>query len=365
MKVIERPYLNSLFDRLKENGYDLFGPTVRDGAILYDQIGTANELPAGWHDQQEKGFYRLEKTDDPSVFAYAAGPHSWKKYFHPAEKMLWRAERTNKGFHIIEEAEPVKKKAFIGVRPCELNAILIQDRVYLEGQVIDTTYQALRKDVFIVAVNCTHPAGTCFCASMHTGPKARGGFDISLTELLDGERHYFLAEAGSSLGEEVLKTIPAQDALSDEVTAGEEALEKAAGQMGRNLDTTQLKELLYANTESPVWDEVASRCLSCGNCTMVCPTCFCSTVEDRLDLTGNHAERWYKRDSCFSIDFSFVHDGPVRTSVRSRYRQWLTHKMAFWQDQFGTPGCVGCGRCITWCPVGIDITEEIAAIRNT
>ncbi|BAU53812.1 4Fe-4S dicluster domain-containing protein [Mucilaginibacter gotjawali] len=364
MKVIERKFLENLFDQLKEMGYDLFGPVVHDGAIVYDEIESAGELPAGWHDKQEKGTYRLEKSGDPSVFAYAAGPQSWKKLLHPSENLLWRAQRTENGFKVIKDPEPKRKKAFIGVRPCELNAILIQDKVFLKGIAVDASYQALRNDVFIVAVNCTHPANTCFCASMNTGPKATKGFDISLTEVLDGDRHYFLAESGSSLGDDVLTDVTGHDALDNEIVTGKKALENAAGKMGRNLDTTNIKELLYANSESPYWDEVAARCLSCGNCTMVCPTCFCTTVEDKTDLTGQHDERWSKWDSCFSLEFSYIHTGPVRSTVRSRYRQWMTHKLASWIDQFGTSGCVGCGRCITWCPVGIDITEGLASIRN-
>jgi Fe-S-cluster-containing hydrogenase component 2 len=131
------------------------------------------------------------------------------------------------------------------------------------------------------------------------------------------------------------------------------------------MDTKGIKELLYRNYENPRWDDVAKRCLTCGNCTMVCPTCFCTAVEDVTDLPGEHAERWRKLDSCFTMDFSYIHGGPVRSSTRARYRQWMTHKLATWIDQFGTSGCVGCGRCITWCPVAIDITEETGAIRES
>jgi sulfhydrogenase subunit beta (sulfur reductase) len=214
-------------------------------------------------------------------------------------------------------------------------------------------------------VNCTHPSGTCFCVSMNTGPRVKEAFDLSLTEVFGEGRHYFIAEAGSTKGEEVLRKVPSEPARENEVATREAILERTAAKMGRTLDTTNMKELLYANLEHPRWDEVANRCLSCGNCTMVCPTCFCTTVEDKTDLTGEHAERWSKWDSCFSLDFSYIHGGTVRSSVRSRYRQWMTHKLATWIDQFGTSGCVGCGRCITWCPVGIDITEEAAAIRNS
>jgi len=198
---------------------------------------------------------------------------------------------------------------------------------------------------------------------MHTGPKATFGFDLALTEVLTGERHYFVVEVATERGTEVLQDVPHRDASEEEQQAAEAAVARAAAQMGRTLDTTNIKDLLYRNYEHPRWDEVANRCLTCGNCTMVCPTCFCTTVEDTTDLTGEHAERWRKWDSCFTLDFSYIHGGSVRASPKSRYRQWLTHKLATWIDQFGTSGCVGCGRCITWCPVAIDITEEVRAIR--
>jgi len=132
--------------------------------------------------------------------------------------------------------------------------------------------------------------------------------------------------------------------------------------MGRHLDTEGLKERLDRSYEVPHWDEVAKRCLACGNCTMVCPTCFCATMEDTGDLGNTLTERRRVWDSCFSIEFSYVHGGSVRTSAGARYRQWITHKLAAWHHQFGVSGCVGCGRCITWCPAGIDITAEAAAV---
>jgi len=132
--------------------------------------------------------------------------------------------------------------------------------------------------------------------------------------------------------------------------------------MGRQVDTSGLKELLYQSYDHPRWDEVASRCLTCANCTMVCPTCFCTTTEDVTDLTVGHAERWQRWDSCFDPDFSYLHGGPVRRSGAARYRHWLTHKLGTWHEQFGSSGCVGCGRCIVWCPVGIDLTAEVAAL---
>ena len=159
-----------------------------------------------------------------------------------------------------------------------------------------------------------------------------------------------------------LETTPATD--DDRAGKPTQRWKPRPRQQVRNIDTTGIKELLYQNFEHPRWDNVAGRCLTCANCTMVCPTCFCTTVEDVTDVTGDHAERWRRWDSCFTQSFSYIHGGSVRTSAKSRYRQWMTHKLASWIDQFGSSGCVGCGRCITWCPVGIDITEEVRAIRE-
>jgi ferredoxin len=281
---------------------------------------------------------------------------------------LWHATRTapdpGASFSLHDDTPEPDKRAFIGVRSCELHAIGIQDRVFLGDAYVDPQYRARREGLFIVAVNCGQAGGNCFCASMGTGPKADKGFDLSMTEVVVGERHFFVVETGSQAGMEVLAEVPHRKASPEEIEEAERAVAEASLHMGRVMETAGLKELLYANAESPQWEAIAQRCLSCGNCTMVCPTCFCTTVEDVTDLAGGEAERWRKWDSCFTLGFSYIHGGSVRVSPKSRYRQWMTHKLASWQDQFGTAGCVGCGRCITWCPVGIDITEEVGIMRT-
>jgi ferredoxin len=362
--IVQLQHLQRLFKVLKEKGYQVLGPTIREGAVVYDELTSVDALPAGWTDKQEGGTYRLAKRQDQALFGYVVGPHSWKKFLHPPMLRLWQAKRTGKGFQILSENEKSPKYAFIGVRSCELHAIAIQDKVFMRGQFVDPTYQQRRENTFIVAVNCGQAGGTCFCVSMNTGPKATFGFDLALTEVLQNCQHYFVAEVGTDKGEEALRRIPHQRATKEEQEAAERIVAETTKQMGRTMDTTGIKELLYRNYDHPRWDEVANRCLACANCTMVCPTCFCTTVEDVTDLTGEQAERWRKWDSCFTMDFSYIHGGSIRSSAKARYRQWMTHKLATWVDQFGTSGCVGCGRCITWCPVAIDITEEVHAIRE-
>ncbi|AOI95235.1 4Fe-4S dicluster domain-containing protein [Burkholderia sp. LA-2-3-30-S1-D2] len=363
--VITREALQSLIDVLVANRYLVMGPTVRDGAIVYDRVSSVPDLPIGWTDHQEAGRYHLERRNDAALFGFAVGPHSWKRFLHPPVQTLWEARTGDDGLTITTADEPSPKFAFIGVRSCEIHAIAIQDRVFCEGPYPDPVYSIRRHDAFIVAVNCAQAAGTCFCVSMQTGPRAESGFDLALTELLHESTHEFLVEVGTPNGAEVLSQIPHRPASDAHCTVAEAVVTHTAAQMGRSLETDGIKELLQRNPNHPRWDEVADRCLSCGNCTMVCPTCFCTTIEDHSDLAGQSAGRVRKWDSCFTMDFSYIHGGSVRKTARSRYRQWMTHKLASWIDQFGTSGCVGCGRCITWCPVGIDITEEAAAIRAT
>jgi ferredoxin len=361
--VIEPGALDDLLRALAAHGFRSIGPRVRDGAIVYDDIESSADLPIGWTDEQEAGRYRLERRDDEARFGYAVGPHSWKQFLLPARIQLWRARKRDDSF-VVEQDEPDGTPlALIGVRACELHGIAVQDKVLLGGTYADHDYAARRKDAFIVAVNCFEPAATCFCTSMETGPKAEAGYDLALTEILDGE-HRLLVEVGTPRGAEVLAEVPTRPAEPADLQAAGAAIDGAAERMGRHVDTTDIRDMLAGNLEHDRWNEVASRCLTCGNCTLVCPTCFCTTVEDHTDLAGN-AERTREWDSCFSVDYSHIHGGSIRPSGRSRYRQWLTHKFGTWYDQFGSSGCVGCGRCIAWCPVGIDVTEELAAIRAT
>jgi sulfhydrogenase subunit beta (sulfur reductase) len=364
--VVERKHLEQLLKVLVSRDYEVVGPTVHEGAIVYDRLNSTEDLPEGWTDKQAGGKYRLKRRQDHALFGYVVGPHSWKKFLQLPLQRLWQATQNGKGVRILpEENKATPKYALFGVRACELHAIAVQDKVFLDGVLVDPGYKARRENLFVVAVNCGQAGGTCFCASMNTGPKVTSGFDLALTELLEDERHYFVVEVGTVLGAEVLSDVPHQPAEDKDNQEAERIVGEAARHMGRRLDTHGIKELLYRNYEHPQWDNVADRCLSCANCTIVCPTCFCTTVDDVTDLSGQHAERWRRWDSCFTVDFSYIHGGSVRATPRSRYRQWMTHKLATWIDQFGVSGCVGCGRCITWCPVGIDITVEAGAIRDS
>lgn len=350
-----------LLSALASAGYTVVGPTISQNAIIYDEIKSVHQLPIGWTDHQEPGKYRLLKRDDEAYFGYVVGPHSWKKYLFPAKAKMGEAQRVELGWKFSTPAPVTRKLAFLGMRACELAALHVQDRVFLGGPYVDTFYRTQREHLFLVAVNCTQAASTCFCTSMNTGPRCSTGYDLGITELADG----FLIEIGTSAGLSIITQVPTTIASSQEIQHGESARQQAVDQISKRMNTDSIRDLLLNNLEHPRWKEVANRCLSCANCTMVCPTCFCSTVSEVPDLSGDHVDRIRHWDSCFNMDFSYTNAGTVRQSTRDRYRQWMTHKLASWHDQFGMSGCVGCGRCLTWCPVGIDITEEVAAIRQS
>lgn len=358
--------LDRLFAALRERGLRVLGPTLRDQAVVLAELTSAAELPRGVGDVQGPGAYRVRERGDGAYFGFNSGPHSFKQHLFPAREPLVQIRRRDRA-QVVEPAPlPSERWALLGVRACDLSAIAVQDRVFASaeaGSFADPRYQARRHNAFIIVTECTQAAATCFCVSMGTGPTASRGFDLALTEVVHDTAHYFLCRAGSPAGAELLAALPTTEAGSDAMRSAAAAVAPAARQQ-RAIDQNGIKEALYAAVNHPQWNDVATRCLSCGNCTLVCPTCFCSTTEDTADLTASQAERTRRWDSCFNLDHSYMHGGPVRGSVAARYRQWLTHKLASWIDQFGTSGCVGCGRCITFCPVGIDITKECAALRT-
>ncbi len=366
--VIEPAGLQALIDVLVRRGYTVIGPTVRDGVIVNAEIHTIDELPRGWGDDQQAAHYRLRRRGDDALFGYAAPRNRRNRSSSRPPRWCGVGDSLQTAFPpSVEESrgspESAAPYAFLGIRSCDLHALSVHDRILAERSSVDDDYVHRRRGAFLVAVTCSDPAGTCFCASMGTGPRPESHFDLRLTELIDATRHRFLLEASGERGEQVLAELAGEPADAKTLSDAERVSARASERMGRTLETNGLREVLYASADSPLWDDVATRCLSCTNCTLVCPTCFCSSTADITDLTATTAERRRVWASCFTSDFSYLHGAVVRKSAASRYRQWMTHKFATWVDQFGVQGCVGCGRCITWCPAGIDITEEAAALQ--
>jgi len=354
-----------LLDLIKNDGYKLLGPTIQNDVIIYDELQSAQDLPIGWMDEQDPGHYRLKRRSDQAYFGYNLGPHSWKKYLFPPREKLFSVRKQENGLTIFEECEPpIEKMAFIGARACEIQALLVQDRVFINKVATYKQYQKRRENLFIMAVNCTRAVNTCFCVSMDAGPEVTQGYDLALTEIINDQEHYFVLAIGSEKGKSFCDALNLEFARDEQCNAAKDLVEKNREQMVRHVDNEHVHDLLSKSWNCKRWDKVAERCINCANCTLVCPTCFCSDSEDEVSLDGSQSERWQSWDSCFNLSHSFIHGGPIRQSAKSRYRQWLTHKFGTWWDQFDVSGCVGCGRCITWCPVGIDVTEELQELKD-
>ena len=354
--------LQALISELQQRGYVCIGPQVRNNAIIYDELEHASQLPWGMRDVQTPGEYRLEKTPENSAFSFANGPQAIKPILFKPTETVWRTTRDNSGKLMFESYHPEEKPvAVLGARSCDIAAMLIQDKVFIRDKHLDIRYKNRREKLFIVAVNCAYSSDNCFCVSAGTGPEVKDSYDIVMTEI----EHGFVMKSGSDQGEAIITVL---------------ALEKANGMQNQNVaqqientiqmqtkriplnNSRELRDLLFSNLDHPRWEEVASRCLSCGNCTQVCPTCFCHSEVAEPNLDGTNSEHNREWDSCFTAGHSYINKKIIRDDTKKRYRQWLTHKVGSWFDQFDMSGCVGCGRCITWCPVGIDLTEELAAI---
>ena len=375
--TIDTTQLQALIDALRGLGYRTVGPRIADGSIIYADLESVDQLPVGYIDRQDGGFYRLEKSEGAGFFDHVVGPHSLKNFMFPPRETLLESIRKNGTWQMTAPEIDPTPLAVIGVRSCDLHALAIQDKVFLGGPYVDPGYKARREKLFLVAVNCRRASATCFCHSMKTGPAVtewiRPGVDGFASAISCRGRIRPRSRSSGHVGlgswprrSRSKSRVPISAKLEAELQSRESKPNPAAGEpRERFLDTTNIHDLLLDNLEHPRWAEVAERCLACTNCTLVCPTCFCASVEDVSDLSGDNVRRERAWDSCFTMEHSYTNTGVVRKTTAARYRQWLTHKLATWIDQYGTSGCVGCGRCITWCPVAIDITEEVAAIRAT
>ena len=348
--------LNGLILNLQRQGFTVVGPSLAEGVVRLKELKGAGDLASGVVDIQGPGSYVLG-GESASVFASVNGPDSPKMYLHPGEVELSRLVDKGSGVEPVSVFRSDKKYAFFGIRPCDLRGVEVMDRTMLMPGFEDPIYSALRHDSIFIVANCTRAGENCFCASMGTGPAAESGYDVALTELPQ-KLLYDIPERSMGL----FQGIELRLATEEELHEGEEMVRRTRERMGRTISAKDPARRMYAALDSRVWEKAAERCLACANCTMVCPTCFCNTIVDRTDLRDASVSRVRVWDSCLSKDFVYSAGGNPRQDRISRYRQFVMHKFAYWPDEFGTYGCVGCGRCITWCPVGIDITDTVNGV---
>ncbi|WP_297529752.1 4Fe-4S dicluster domain-containing protein [Thiohalobacter sp.] len=336
----------------------VYGPQVRDGAIVLAPLARDSRLPVGVALDAGPGRAELRHTDSPRQFDWVVGPQAVKPLLFAPIQPLWGWTRGEDGRLAFRPVTPeAESLAVIGVRACDLAALRLTDAHFVEGPAIDPHYCAAREALFLVAVNCARPAATCFCAATGDGPSANAGFDLLLDELDAG----FLVTIGSDRGAELLADIDLSPVSEQQRKEARLQRRQAVAAQTRRLPDAPLSGLARQRT-SAHWERVAERCLACGNCTAVCPTCFCHRQRAESDLAGQGGKTDRVWDSCFSPGHSLLGGRPLRGDTAARYRQWLTHKFCDWETQYGRSGCVGCGRCIAWCPVGIDVTEELASL---
>jgi len=356
-RMLPREGLERLFQALKNLGYPIIGPGVEAGAIRFKELASARDLPWGVADDQQAATYRLIPGPDSRAFHWTTAPLAAKPLCFSPDENLWRVKRHGNGKLGFEQVEPqARPAAVIGLRACDLAALALQDRHFLDGG--DPWYSKRRKGLFIVAVNCARSAATCFCASTGDGPAVKADYDLLLDELDRG----YLVRAGSTAGRNLLDSLALDDAGEAQIREAAAQTTAAAAAQTRRVPADNLEEHLNQRRASAAWAAIAERCLACGNCTSVCPTCFCHRHRETPDLDGQsslHGREW---DSCFSEGHSLIHGRTHRAAISHRYRQWLSHKFGAWHSQYGRSGCTGCGRCITWCPVGIDVTISLSAV---
>jgi len=356
--------LQDMILALNAAGYTCIGPKAKDGAIVYENLENAKELPWSIRDKQSPGEYKLEKIPEHKAFAFSNGAEAIKPILFKPRETVWRVARNDDGKLVFEPHTPKEKPiAIFGARACDISAMLIQDKVFIEGPSIDKRYEKRRNALFIIGVNCTYSSQNCFCVSAGTGPEIKNTYDVVMTEIQDG----FVISTGSKKGAVIIDKLNLKTSQAQECESAKKNIKQAAKMQTKKIpfnNSSSLKDLLFSNLEHDRWAEVADRCLSCGNCTSVCPTCFCNSEVEKPSLDGKTSEHQTEWDSCFTAGHSYLNGKLVRDDTSQRYRQWLTHKVGSWFDQFDTSGCVGCGRCVSWCPVGIDLTEELAAISG-
>ena len=321
--------------------FDVFGPTRKKrDQVVFDRIINAESL----------------------ALDYCSTMLSPRQFIYPPRQPLFKINRKT-GDHQTIVPKQSRKSLIFAIHPCDMHAISVLDRTFL-GDFKDPYYKRLRRNTCTIVLNCNRACDKGFCASMATGPflQLQEGFDLILTAMA---RDY-LIESGSERGKKLLEKANGLRAANKKVFAEKKKIEKQAREsFTKTLDTKGLPELLMQNLNHPVYEQTAdARCLGCTNCTMVCPTCYCYNVRDNTSFDLKSAIRSRYWDSCQELHFARVHQGNFRSSREARLRQFVTHKLATWVEQYSCFGCIGCGRCMSWCPTGIDLTEMAKEIQH-
>ncbi len=320
--------------------FSLIGPVKEDGQAEFREVSSSSELSL-----------------DYNTTMLSPG----KVYLYKPREDLFRFS-VGKSIEILEAEADQRKRVIVGVHSCDTNAILYLDKTFL-GAFRDPLYETRRNNTMIISLNCESVTGNCFCSSMGTGPflRAGNGCDMLLTDL--GEN--YLVEIKTDRAKAVFNVDDIRLAGEDAFRLKEENEKAVLRKFRKTIRLDGLDSVLRSRPDHPVWRKTAEdRCLSCTNCVMVCPTCFCYDVIDEISMDRKSVRRLRQWDACQDAKFAEVHGGNFRARRTARLRQFVTHKLDQ-TFQYGVYGTVGCGRCITWCPTGIDLTEMAKEVQRS
>ena len=341
LKVLEKDRLEHLVTGLLDD-YQIFGPVARRSDVSFQEVSSAEML----------------KLD------YTTTTLPPKKFFHRREDLV---EYEAGGGFKVPELDLERPILLLGVHACDLNAILRQDRLF-SSEYVDPYYLRRRESSAIVALTCTDVGENCFCASLGTGPTIEEGYDLLLTDLGGS----YLVEVGTDRGREMIQGLALRDASGADLAEKERRVKEVLAKFKKSIRMEGLAELASNSPDHEVWTLIGEKgglagcfpCLSCGNCSMVCPTCYCYEVADIPDLSFEAGVRSRELDSCQVLEYAAVAlGGNFRSDRKSRVRHWMMCKFGAAGGQINS-SCVGCGRCIRSCPAHIDLTEVAKSLRG-
>jgi len=328
-----KPFLQSLLE-----DYDLYAPVqLAEGVSVYKRI-----------DQPEEINLHLPNPQKPV-----------KEVFFPQSEVMFRYERIGKRNQVTSMENVKRERVILGARPCDIQAISMIDEVFLGREYADVYFLHKRNFTTIIGMACDQPLSTCFCSSTGGNPFTRKGSDLFFIDLGEAYLVELLTEKGMAFHKKKFF----KEASSEDLTFAQKIEEKASKKTDSSIPIDGIEKRLDQIVESPFWDQIHEKCIGCGVCTFLCPTCHCFDIADEdLNRKGQRVRNW---DSCLSNLYSQETSGHnPRPTGRERTRQRLMHKFNYFPKNFGRIACVGCGRCILYCPANFDIRQVIKEIQK-
>ncbi len=275
-----------------------------------------------------------------------------KDIFFPQTEKMYKFKFKGNSVDIEEFTEEQAQQVIFGIRSCDVQSIDCLDKVFLTKGYEDQFYKTKREKTLLVALSCTKPQDTCFCESMGLNPQEAPGADVQGYDLGDALGFVAKTPAGEAL-------LAKYSGLFTEINAVPQKVE------GFNLkaDVAGIPEKLAKMFDHPIWDEVSQKCLGCGACAYLCPTCHCFDISGTV--RGDQGYKFRCWDCCMFSEYTRMAGGHnPRPSKKERVRNRFLHKLYYFKDRYGQLLCTGCGRCIAKCPVGMDITAIIGKVKE-